>query len=247
MSLIKKLFGKGSSLHEPHPLISSTDIHSHLIPGIDDGVQNIEESIRLIREFSRQGYKKLITTPHIMSDFFKNTPEIIMNGLAQVRDEIHRQKIDIELEAAAEYYIDRNFLESIGKEPLLSFGKNYVLVETNTINYNDVIRTAFFELRLSGYQPVLAHPERYSYFFRNFDQYFRIRDMEVYFQINLISLTDFYSPEVRQIAERLIKEGLVDFIGSDAHEMRYMEALQKAHSSPFLEKLAHLNLLNEEL
>ena len=107
MSLLGSFFSKKPK--EPdYPSVSdfsavATDIHSHLIPGIDDGVKSIEESMEMIRAFSKLGFKRLVTTPHIMSDYFKNNPEIIMEGLETVRSEIKKEGINITLDAAAEY------------------------------------------------------------------------------------------------------------------------------------------------
>src|ERR1051325_5733857 len=82
--------------------VLGVDMHSHLLPGIDDGSPNIESSIRLIRGMKELGYKKLITTPHIMWDMYQNTNEIILGKLEEVRKKLKEENIDIELEAAAE-------------------------------------------------------------------------------------------------------------------------------------------------
>ena len=117
--------------HQKSPeIFSSIDIHSHLLPGIDDGVQTLEESIEVISGFANMGYKKLITTPHIMGDFFKNTPTIINAKLAEVRNALKENEINIEIEAAAEYYLDEHFINLIDADaPLLTFADSYVLFE----------------------------------------------------------------------------------------------------------------------
>jgi len=247
MSLFNKFFGKQRLLKEAAKIPVKTDIHSHLIPNIDDGSQSMEESIKLITELKSLGFKKLITTPHIMSDYFKNDHYTIGNGLKMLMQEVNERKIEIEIEAASEYYIDEHFMKLIEKNELLWFGDKYVLVETNTINFNQYIRNAFFELGLTGYRPVLAHPERYTYMWNNFDRYYEFRDQGILFQINLISLSGFYSQKVKEVAEKMIDENLVNFIGTDTHEMRYIDGLKQAMFNPYMLKLQEMNLLNDTL
>lgn len=246
MSIIKSLFNSIGN-KKKFDLPVKTDIHSHLVPGIDDGVQTLEESINLISTFVKMGYKKLITTPHIMSDYYKNTPEIIRTGLETVKSELKKNNINIPIEAASEYYVDEKFIKKIGEEELLTFGDNYILIESNTINYSDIIRNAIWELNLAGYKPVYAHPERYTYFWKSYQSLTQIKDMGVLFQINIPSLAGFYNPQVQKFAEKLVDDKLVDFIGSDAHENRYLESLDNARFSKYMEKLAGLDLLNDKI
>jgi len=247
MAFFSNILGKERKLKQAEKLPVATDIHSHLIPGIDDGSQSMAESVDLIKEMIGIGFRKIITTPHIMGDYFKNDSEIIRQGLKALRQELEAQKITIDIEVASEYYIDDHFLSLIQKNDLLWFGDKYVLIETNTINFNEYIRTAIFELGLAGYKPVLAHPERYTYMWNNFNRYYDLKDMGVYFQINLISLSGFYSQRVKEIAEKLVDEKLVDFIGTDAHEKRYLEAFRQALFSPKMLMLKEMNLLNDTL
>ncbi|MBT3933428.1 MAG: capsular biosynthesis protein [Bacteroidetes bacterium] len=247
MSIINKLLGKDRRLKNPVPIPVKTDIHSHLIPGIDDGSQSLEESIHLIKKLYQLGYRKIITTPHIMGDHFRNNTQIITDGLKIVQDEVAKQGIDVVLEAASEYYIDDHFMKLLEKDDILSFGDRYVLVETNAINYTELIRNAFWQMGLSGYKPIFAHPERYSYLWNDFDRYHEFHDMGIFLQINLVSLSGFYSQKVKEIAERLIDENLVSFIGTDTHEMRYIEGIHESLHSPYMNKLKDMKLLNDTL
>jgi len=247
MSILGKLIGREKRLKKPAQIPVKTDIHSHLIPGIDDGSQSIEESIDLIRELVNLGYRKIITTPHIMGDHYRNNIQIIRDGLERVKEEVAKQGIEVHLEAASEYYIDDHFMNLLEKKEILSFGDNYVLVETNAINYTELIRNAFWQMGLNGYKPIFAHPERYSYLWNDFDRYHEFKDMGIHMQINLVSLSGFYSPQVKDIAERLIDENLVDFIGTDTHEMRYIHGLHEALYSPYMNKLKEMKLLNDTL
>jgi protein-tyrosine phosphatase len=225
----------------------NTDMHSHLIPGIDDGAKTIEDSIGLIRQLHSVGYSKLITTPHIMSDYFKNTPEIINEGLEIVRAAIKAENIPVTIDAAAEYYIDDGFMSKVEDERLLTFGENYLLVEISYMNPPDNLKEILFRCMVLGYKPILAHPERYPYWYNNFDEYRSIRDMGVYLQLNLNSLSGYYGPDAKRTAEKLIDNSLVDLVGTDMHHLRHAHALQKCLSEKYLQKTFELNLLNRYL
>lgn len=233
-----------------HALPSKVDVHSHLVPGIDDGSQSLEESVMLIREMMRLGYSRAITTPHIMTDAFDNNRDNIMQGLDVLNAELLKQGIDFPLDAAAEYYLDEFFLKKISREKLLTFGKNYVLIETGTMNSNRMFKETVFELKVAGYEPVLAHPERYSYLWtgkKSKDNYTALKDMELIFQLNLISLGGFYSPQVKKIAEMLIRENMVEMIGTDLHEQKFITAIETSLKNKYIDKLLNVKLLNDTL
>ncbi len=224
------------------------DIHSHLLPGIDDGSQSLEETMDLINGFIELGYKKLIITPHIMGDFYKNTPQIIHEKLNLVKTEARDLGLEIDLEAAAEYYLDEAFVKKLDQgEPLLTFGNNYLLFETSFMNEPANLREIIFQIASSGYKPVLAHPERYSYLYGSFDKYEDLFDRGVYFQLNISSLSGYYSKESKKIAEKLIKKGMIHFVGSDCHGTRHLEAIKKARGEKTYQELMNLNLYNNHL
>ncbi len=225
------------------------DMHSHLLPGIDDGSQNMEESISMIRELVDMGYKKLITTPHIMSDFYKNTPEIILGKLEEVRAELIKQNIDVELGAAAEYYLDEGLLSKLeNKEKLLTFGDNYLLFETSYMNESQQLDSAVFMMQSQGYKPVMAHPERYVYLFGKFEKLQKIYDRGVLLQVNVNSLTGYYSKPSKMMAEELVQKGMVSFIGSDCHKDKHLEVLKEARKTKAYHSLLTQNcLLNNQL
>lgn len=206
----------------------STDLHSHLIPGIDDGVKTLEESISIIKRLQSLGYKKLITTPHIMAHRFPNTKEIILNGLEIVKQELKNQNIDIELEAAAEYYYDENFLNLIEKEDLMTFGDNYVLFELSYTQKPFGIEQTVFNLLTKGYKPILAHPERYSYYHENLQKLHKLKDAGLRLQLNLNSLVGFYGKKPKKTGQYLVDNALIDFIGSDTHGMNYVDSFSEA-------------------
>jgi protein-tyrosine phosphatase len=205
------------------------DMHSHLIPGIDDGSPDLETSIRLIRGLMDLGYKKIITTPHINADIFPNTPAIIRTGQAELTAELKRQGIDLQLHAAAEYLMDDSFVRLVNSdEPLLTVKDKLVLVELSFAVPAMNIKEILFQLQLKGYQPVLAHPERYLYFGANKAWYDQLRDAGCLFQLNLMSFSGYYGPESRHLVEYLVKKKYVDLLGTDLHHDGHLEVLSKS-------------------
>jgi len=226
----------------------STDIHSHFIPGIDDGCKTMDESLSLIRSMIELGFRKLITTPHIMSDHFQNTGEIIFSGLENLKSRLKQEFLHIELEAAAEYYLDDGFLRLMNQGNLLTFGKeNYLLVEVSYINKPENINNVVFEILSKGYTPVLAHPERYPYWSMKFEEFFKLKEMGLLFQLNTNSLSGYYGPEVKKTAEKLVANNMIDFLGSDTHHERHVNALRQSLKSKFTQSLLNGNLLNKNL
>jgi protein-tyrosine phosphatase len=224
------------------------DVHSHLLPGIDDGANDLEESIALIKELVCLGYKKIITTPHIMGDHFRNDPEIILNKLELVRQELKRQNIKVELDAAAEYYLDEHFIKLLStKQPLLNFGDKYVLFETSFLNEPSQLKEVIFEIAAAGYKPMLAHPERYIYMYDSFKKYEDLFDRGCYFQLNLNSLCGYYNKMAKKIAEKLIDAQMINLVGTDCHGFRHLDTLKSVHAEKYFTKLKDLDLINHQL
>jgi protein-tyrosine phosphatase len=224
------------------------DMHSHLIPGIDDGAKNLGDSVAMARRMYELGYKKLIMTPHIQHDFFRNTPEIILNGLEKVRKALKSENVPIEIQAGAEYLIDDGFEELASGGNLLTFSGKYLLVELSYFNPHPNLKAFIFNLQVDGYKIILAHPERYTYWFKDFSKYGELKDRGVFFQANIVSLARFYPDPVKKMTEKLIEKGMIDFLGSDMHNTNYLQALEKALKEKSLVKLvASGKLMNSEL
>jgi protein-tyrosine phosphatase len=224
------------------------DMHSHLLAGLDDGSESLEDSILLIKEFASLGYKKLITTPHIMGDFFKNTPEMIHAKLKELKKAVADERIDIQIEAAAEYYLDEWFLSRLkNPETLLCFGNKYLLFETSYINESALLNETIFQIKSMGLIPVLAHPERYIYLYPDFNKCREIYNKGVLFQININSLSGYYSKASQDFAMKLIDNEMVSFVGSDCHGIRHIEALKKSRKTKYYIKALELNLFNNSL
>lgn len=248
MNIIQKLFSskpKVADVGFVNPI--TTELHSHLIPNIDDGVQSLEESIAVIKHFADRGYKKIITTPHIMGDFYKNGPENILPALELIRAELKIREINIELYAAAEYLIDDQFERKIKAGNLLTFGDKYVLVELPFTEEPPNLKSALFELRVNDYKPVLAHPERYAFMAHQKNKYHELYEQGIRFQINLFSLVGYYSPQIQKTAEFLIEQKLVSMVGSDCHGIRHLQAFNDAIGSKNYQRICELPLLNNML
>jgi len=246
---ILKIFGKGKAEIKDFSSVV-VDIHSHLIPGIDDGAPTMEASIGLIKDLSQLGYQKIITTPHVMAGVYDNTNEIVLNGLEEVRNEIKKQSIPIDLEAGAEYYLDEIFEQRVDDQlPLLTIGDKYVLFETGFGYEPNNLKNIIFKLNSEGYKPILAHPERYQYLHgKNIAKYIELKEMGVYYQLNITSLTGVYTKNVKSVSEKLIDEGLIDFVGTDLHNKKHLEFLISSMNEIYLEKLIESGkLLNKQL
>jgi protein-tyrosine phosphatase len=248
VSFLRKIFGSGSTEKASLGDLKA-DMHSHLLPGLDDGAETLEKSLELVQALVGLGYTKLIMTPHIMGDFYKNTPEGIREKLGLLKAAVQGKGLNIELECAAEYYLDEWFVRRLEEnEQLLTFGKNnYLLFETSYINEPSFLKGVIFDMLSAGFKPVLAHPERYTYLYGKFDDLKTIRDSGVLLQINLNSLGGYYSEGAKKVAEKLVDAGMVDMVGTDAHSMKHINYLQKAVASKYFGKLMQLPLLNSQL
>ncbi|KYG82562.1 tyrosine-protein phosphatase [Roseivirga echinicomitans] len=246
MSILSFLKPKDTSPASVLPI--KTDIHSHLIPAIDDGVQSIEESLTVLREMEALGYEKVITTPHSMPGTYDNSPENIYAGLEVMREAIKKEGINIQLEAATEYYLDESFVELIDSgAPLMTFGNKHVLFETPFMNMPPQLKEVTFKLSLKGYKPVFAHPERYLYLMQSEYLLDELIDRNVILQLNIIALTGCYSKPVQKFAEKLIDMKAVKLVGTDCHNMGHIDLLKEAVKTKYFKKLMDLDLLNNSL
>lgn len=224
------------------------DIHSHLLPGLDDGVQSFEEAEEIILRFQKLGYIKLITTPHVMSDFFKNTSEGILAKLAELQQWLEAKKISMEIQASAEYYLDEELFKKIETNiPLLTFGKNYFLFETNFMTEPLNLKEFIFLATTKGYKPILAHPERYLYMQNDFSKAEDLLNRGILFQLNVSSISGYYSKAAQTTAQKLIDKGWVHLIGSDCHNLQHIKLFEDTRQAKYFQKAISLPLLNNSL
>lgn len=224
-----------------------TDMHSHIIPGIDDGAQTINDSILLAKRFKSLGFKKLIATPHIMADYFRNTPDIINRSLDILRKGLHEIQLDLEVDAAAEYYLDETLEKKVKQKEVLTFGSNYLLFELSYINAPQNLFDTIKMMQDAGYKPVLAHPERYPYYYGSLENYSQIKETGCLLQMNSIALTGYYGSGAKKVAEEMAENHLVDFIGSDMHHLKHAAALEESLTTPIMQRLLSQHQLNNVL
>ena len=245
-----KLFSKSKSATGKADFsLLKADMHSHLLPGIDDGSPDMETSLQLIRGMTELGFSKLITTPHIMWDMYKNTREIILNKLEELQKAVKANGLAVEINAAAEYFLDDHVAGLLKKnEPLLAINGNKVLVEFSLAQPSMSLKEILFEMQMQGYQPVIAHPERYIYLQYNKEFYEELKDIGCLFQLNLLSLSNHYGKSVHELTQHLIKKGYYDLVGTDLHNNRHLEAISNPALVQGLQKLLESGkILNPEL
>lgn len=197
------------------------DWHCHILPGVDDGVQTMDEALHILAAYERLGIREVWLTPHIMED--------IPNPTARLRERfaelLAAYKGNVVLNLAAENMLDKLFEERLEQGDVLPLGKDgrHLLVETSYFNppmgLDDILR----RIQAKGYYPLLAHPERYIYMEEN--DYVRLKSMHIKFQLNLFSLMDLYGKEVRKRAKELQSKGMYDYIGTDLHRIAVLNNL----------------------
>jgi len=211
----------------PTELFIHTDIHCHLVPGIDDGQQNAEEAAVLVEHSRRWGFEKIYCTPHITQDRFENTPEIIAGAFSRLKEAVEARGVDVMLDYSAEHRIDGFFFDELEKGHIRPFPNNYLLVENSFIQEAWNLDQTLFDLNVKGYKPILAHPERYVYYFDKKQRYEQLHSAGTLFQVNILSLAGYYGKDVRQMAEYLVEKDLVDFIATDMHNATHREAIEE--------------------
>jgi len=207
--------------------ILKVDIHSHILPNIDDGAKDIEESIELIEALSNLGYQKLIATPHVMRDGYNNSSKKIISTFKIINDELLKRDIDIKLSVAAEYYMDDHLDKLIEQNDILSLCDYHLLFETSYLTPPINFKETIFKMKLKGYKPILAHPERYHYIANSYEILEEWRDFGILFQVELNSFTGFYGKLALDIAVWLSKKGWIDFLASDTHSIKHINAMSK--------------------
>jgi tyrosine-protein phosphatase YwqE len=254
--MLSKLFGsrKEKTLSVPSNTLVSpdwsflqTDMHSHLIPGIDDGAPTVEDSVAMVQAFREMGFKSIVTTPHIKSDIYPNNAVTITNGLKELHHALKEQHIDFPVKAAAEYYVDDTFMEMLASGPLLTVNKNELLIEFSFVFEPVRLFETLFTIETKGYKPIIAHPERYTFFHNKPQLYQQLKDRGCLLQLNVIALTGYYGRVVKEVAEKLLAKGHYDYCGSDMHHMRHAETMMKLQQSKSFAMLQQYPFLNNQI
>lgn len=221
------------SFLKPKPLLKDlipndyVDIHSHLLFGIDDGAKTIEDTGFLMQSLIDIGISKCITTPHTIEHVWDNTCDSILKKHLEVKTLLPELTSELSLGVASEYMINDHFISLFKSGQLLTLKEKYVLIEMSYLSPPLQLYEILFDLQIAGYQPVLAHPERYNFYHNNFSEYEKLKKSGCYFQLNLLSLVGYYGPEVSETAKKLLKKGMIDFTGSDVHHNNHIDAFSK--------------------
>ncbi len=211
------------------------DMHGHLLPGIDDGAKDVSQSVFLIKELTELGFSRFISTPHIFTELYPNTKETIDAALMITRTALKEAGMEVQIEAAAEYMVNETFNPS---KNLLCLPGQHILIEMSYLSEMLNIEQVIFDLRILGYQVILAHPERYGYYHRKLEKYLRLKEMGVLFQLNLLSLNGYYGKAVKQAAAYLLQKEFYDFAGTDLHHAKHLAELKAMITSGKLYKMA---------
>lgn len=212
-----------------------TDIHAHLIPGIDDGPSDIAESVAMIRKMYELGYRKLTATPHVFAEFYPNTKAKILASFELLKKEVIAANITIELSVAAEYFLDNTFEVLLDSEKLLTLNDNQLLIEISTFGKPLNLYDLLAQIQQKGYQPVLAHPERYLHL--SDKDYKKLLEAGCLFQLNLLSANGYYGRPVQKRAFHLIKNDWTHFIGTDVHSLNQVELIESLVGTAFFDHL----------
>lgn len=215
-----------------------TDMHSHILPGIDDGSPDLKSSVSLVQGLISLGVTRSIATPHIIGDMYRNNPETINKALKSLKDELARQKITFQLSAAAEYMLDSYFFELLDSgQKLLTIKDNIILTEFSYASMPDDPGKLSFAIIMAGYTPILAHPERYPYYYNNYKMFHHLADLGFQLQVNLLSLTGYYGKEAAKVAQYIVKNDLAAYAGTDMHHERHLQALSDNRNKQLFDKL----------
>lgn len=213
------------------------DMHSHILPGIDDGSPDVETSLLLVKGLYDLGVRTCIATPHIIGDLYRNTDETIEPALAKLQQACATAELPMQISAAAEYMLDDYFMDLLrSQKPLRTLHKNLLLTELPYTSQPANLQEMLFHIITAGYQPVLAHPERYFYFHHDFEEYKWLKDLGFILQVNLLSLTGYYGKEVARAAKYMLDEGLSGMVGTDLHHERHLRALQSSENQKLFNK-----------
>lgn len=254
MTMFSRLFGskKQSENTVQAPAGSNwsflkTDMHSHLIPGIDDGAPTVDDSMQMVRALQAMGYERIITTPHIKSDIYPNDPAIIQNGLKELQHALTANNIHIPVKAAAEYYVDERFMDMLERGELLTLQNKEVLIEFSFVFEPVRLYEMIFRIQTKGYRPVIAHPERYNYFHEKPSMYRDLKERGCLLQLNALSVTGYYGKPVKETAQLLLKEQLYDYCGTDMHHMRHAAGMEQLIASNIFHTLYHYPFINNRI
>lgn len=251
MGFFSKIFSKSSTknnnLHKGLEFLE-IDMHNHILPGIDDGAKDVYNSVQLIQGLNQLGLNNFICTPHIMDLVHPNNPHTIKEAYDKLTNHLAQENIKANIGYSAEYMIDDGINSIIGGNTFIAMPNNYVLIEMSYLSESKALFKTIMDIQSLGYKPILAHPERYNYYHTNFNIYKQIKDAGCHLQLNLLSISSYYGMSVKTSALALIKSGMYDFVGTDTHHEKHLNALREVVKKYPVEKLlSNCSLKNHEL
>ena len=204
------------------------DMHNHILPGIDDGAQTVDQSLEIIKGFAEFGVQNFIATPHIMHNYYDNTPATIESALSLLQQELQKSDMsNVVINASAEHMIDSNFETILADQKVMPMQIDHLLVEMSYLQRPINFDESIVAVAHNRFFPILAHPERYNFLHGRTRKYGEFKQQGILFQLNMLSLSEFYNKEVQKIAFKLLEEGMIDFIGSDVHNLNQLNSLKK--------------------
>lgn len=206
----------------------STDMHCHIVPGVDDGSPDLDTSLRLLERMNEWGYNRIFASPHSTQDVFENTPQTLSEPFASLKNAAKAKGLCVELHHHMEYRMDEFFMEQLDADNVVTLPGKYILVENSFAIEPWGMESISYDLQNRGLKPILAHPERYSYYSqRNRKRYDELRAMGLYFQINLLSLAGHYGKLERETAIYLLENKMVQFLGTDIHRDSHITSIDR--------------------
>ncbi len=234
--------------HVEAKLPYSTELHCHVIPDVDDGSSSLKESIEICKRLKALGVNKILATPHCTESTFENTVETIKPQFDSLVEGLSSSGVDLELHFSFEYRMDDNFINIFKNKQIKPLPGNYVLVENSFIQPSWNLENLLYELKVQGYRPILAHPERYAYYLSDKSVYTKLYEQGTLFQVNFLSFAGFYGKNVQRAALWMLDKGYVDFVGTDCHNLTQLQAIEDFLKSKAYQKMKDkFELMNDTL
>ncbi len=246
------LFGRKKKRPDDEPMPPyfegiGADLHSHLIPGIDDGAPDLATSLAMAKRMRDMGIRRIATTPHI-SELYPNDHDSIFDGLIRLKQLLRFEGIDVEVSAAAEYMINDLFEQHVLRgDPLLTLPNRHILVEMPQVSEPMNLRRVLALLKSRGFTPIMAHPERYRFYNRGLFHFEGLREYGCLFQVNALSLVGYYGSSVSEAAWNLMNNRLIDFIGTDFHHEQHIKTFHRQMTPACQQALLVYPFKNREL
>lgn len=234
-SMFGKLFKRSK---EQVKLFYNTDVHCHILPGVDHGSQSMEQSLEMLRAEAEMGINRVILTSHVTAITFENTRETLTDAFMKLKDAVTDEGMDMELFLSAEYRMDEYFDKEYAADHLIPMPGNHILLENSfqqeLMNLDDLL----FDMQVKGYRTILAHPERYAYYSRRRKRYEQLHNAGARFQVNILSFTGYFGEEARDSALWFAHNGMIDYLGSDMHNVKHAHIIMDYINSKEWKKLS---------